>query len=209
VIKIDFMSIVPHTIIDLIRHGETISGSCYLGSTDSILSEKGWQQMRGAAQGQAPWDTIISSPLKRCSAYAEELSGNNNIPLIIEQNIKEIDFGVFEGNTAKKLMQHNPEALKNFWADPVKNTPPNGEQYSIFKNRVLTAWQSILTRVINKHVCVVTHAGVIRTIVQQVLGMPDKNLFKLDVKHGGITRIEFNGIALEATPRLLFLNSKL
>ncbi len=203
------MSIVPHTIIDLIRHGETISGSCYLGSTDSILSEKGWQQMRGAALGYAPWDTIISSPLKRCKAYAEELSATNNIPLIIEQAIQEIHFGVFEGKTAKDLMQHNPDALKKFWADPVKNTPPNGEHYSVFKNRILAAWKGIITKVINKHVCVVTHAGVIRTIVQQVLGMPDNNLFKLDIKHGGITRIELNGIALEATPRLLFLNSKL
>jgi len=203
------MSIVPHTIIDLIRHGETISGSCYLGSTDSILSEKGWQQMRGAALGQAPWDTIISSPLKRCKDYAEELSSVNNIPLTIEKSIQEINFGTFEGQTAKQLMQQNPEALKQFWADPVKNTPPNGEHYTVFKNRVLTAWQSILINIINKHVCMVTHAGVIRTIVQHVLGMPDTNLFRLDIKHGGITRIELNGNATEAVPRLIFLNSKL
>ncbi|MFV2060729.1 MAG: histidine phosphatase family protein [Gammaproteobacteria bacterium] len=203
------MSIVPHTIIDLIRHGETISGSCYLGSTDSVLSDKGWQQMRGASLGHAPWDTIISSPLKRCSAYAEELSATNNIPLVIEPAIKEINFGVFEGKTAKELMQHNPDALNKFWADPVNNTPPNGEYYPVFKSRILKAWQSIITRVINKHVCVVTHAGVIRTVVQHVLGMPDNNLFKLDIKHGGITRIELNGIALDTTSRLLFLNSKL
>ncbi len=203
------MSIVPHTIIDLIRHGETISGSCYLGSTDSILSEKGWQQMRGAALGYAPWDSIISSPLKRCKAYAEELSGNNNIPLTIEPSIQEIHFGDFEGQTAQQLMQNNPEALKKFWADPVNNTPPNGEPYLLFKKRILNAWQSIIIKVINKHVCVVAHAGVIRTIVQTVLGMPDNNLFRLDIKHGGITRIELNGIATETIPRLLFLNSKL
>jgi len=65
------MSIVTHTIIDLIRHGETISGHCYLGSTDSVLSESGWQQMRAAVLGQAPWDNIISSPLKRCRDFAE------------------------------------------------------------------------------------------------------------------------------------------
>jgi len=203
------MSIIPHTIIDLIRHGETISGPCYLGSTDSILSEKGWQQMRGASLGHAPWDTIISSPLKRCHAYAEELSNMNNIPLIVEDNIQEIHFGVFEGRTAKDLMQHNPEALKLFWADPIKNTPPNGEQYLIFKNRVLKSWQSILNKVINKHVCVITHAGVIRTLVQQALGIPDKNLFNMDIKHGGITRIEITGLAAEAKPRIMFLNSKL
>ncbi len=203
------MSIVPHTIIDLIRHGETISGSCYLGSTDSILSEKGWQQMRGASLGYAPWDSIISSPLKRCKIYAEELSGNNNIPLTIEPRIQEIHFGDFEGQTAKQLMQNNPEALKKFWADPVNNTPPNGEQYLLFKKRILNAWQSTIISVINKHVCIVSHAGVIRTIVQTVLGMPDNNLFRLDIKHGGITRIELTGIATEATPRLLFLNSKL
>jgi len=203
------MSIVAHTIIDLIRHGETISGSCYLGSTDSILSETGWQQMRGASLGQAPWDSIISSPLKRCRAYAEELSGNNNISLAIEPAIQEIHFGVFEGKTAKQLMQHNPDALKQFWSDPINNTPPGGEQYNVFKKRILNAWQSILSNVINKHVCIVTHAGVIRTIVQAVLGMPDKNLFQIDIKHAGITRIEINGIAQDATARLMFLNGKL
>jgi alpha-ribazole phosphatase/probable phosphoglycerate mutase len=203
------MSIVPHTIIDLIRHGETISGQCYLGSTDSILSDKGWQQMRGAALGYAPWDTIISSPLKRCREYAEELSANNNIPLTIDPKIQEIHFGDFEGKTAKDLLQQNPEAIKRFWDDPIKNTPPNAEAYPIFKQRILTAWQAILIKVVNKHTCVIAHAGVIRTIVQSVLGMPDTNLFRLDIKHGGITRIELTGNALEANPRLLFLNSKL
>ncbi len=203
------MSTVPHTIIDLIRHGETVSGLCYLGSTDSILSDKGWQQMRGASLEPDPWDVIVSSPLKRCKAYAEEKSEVNNIPLIIEQAIQEVHFGLFEGKTAQQLMQHNPEALKRFWADPVINTPPEGEQYSVFKKRILTAWQSIITKVLNKHACMVTHAGVIRIIVQQVLDMPDNNLFRLDINYGGVTRIELNGNAIKAEPRLIFLNNKL
>ncbi|VAW97240.1 Alpha-ribazole-5'-phosphate phosphatase [hydrothermal vent metagenome] len=203
------MSIVPHTIIDLMRHGETTSGSCYIGSTDSILSETGWQQMRGASLGYAPWDMIISSPLKRCRLFAEELSAINNIPLTMEESIQEINFGDFEGKTAKQLMQLDPQAIKNFWKDPINNTPPNGEHYRLFKNRVTNAWQKIIIKVINKHVFLVSHAGVIRTIVQTVLEMPESNLFRLDIKHGGITRIELTGNALEAMPRLLFLNSKL
>ncbi len=203
------MSIVPHTIIDLMRHGETISGSCYLGCTDSVLSEKGWQQMRGASLGYAPWDIIISSSLKRCSVFAEELSMVNNIPLIIESAIQEINFGDFEGKTAKQLLQLDPQAIKSFWDDPINNTPPNGEHYGVFKKRILSAWRTILIKVINKHVCMISHAGVIRTIVQNVLEMPDSKLFRLDIKHGGITRIELTGNAMEAMPRLLFLNSRL
>lgn len=203
------MSGLSHTIIDLIRHGETTSGNCYLGSTDSLLSENGWQQMRAATSGLTPWDIIISSPLKRCKIYAEEISNLNNIPLTIERAFQEINFGDFDGKTSKQLMQSNPEALKRFWADPVKNTPPNGEQFLIFKDRILKAWQSLLITVINKQACVVTHAGVIRTIIQNILDMPDDKLFRLDITHGGITRIELDGNVSEAIPRLVFINNNL
>ena len=63
---------MKETLIDFIRHGEPEGGRRYRGNAvDDALSEKGWQQMWGAVGDRPPWQQIISSPMRRCSAFAE------------------------------------------------------------------------------------------------------------------------------------------
>jgi alpha-ribazole phosphatase len=66
-------------LVHLLRHGETDGGTRYWGRTDVALSSKGWQQMRTAVAGRA-WDLIISSPLRRCAAFAEALAEKIGVP---------------------------------------------------------------------------------------------------------------------------------
>ena len=62
------------TLIDLVRHGEPVGGIRYRGQMDDPLSHTGWQEMRKAIGRETPWDAIISSPLLRCRAFAEDSS---------------------------------------------------------------------------------------------------------------------------------------
>ena len=59
--------------LDLLRHGETESGGGFRGSLDDALTARGWAQMRTAVEG-GRWDLLVSSPLQRCRAFAEELA---------------------------------------------------------------------------------------------------------------------------------------
>ncbi|MEL0584501.1 MAG: histidine phosphatase family protein [Candidatus Thiodiazotropha sp. (ex. Lucinoma kazani)] len=72
---------MPITTIDLLRHGEPVGGSRYRGQIDDPLSERGWEEMWHAVSGNRPWQAIISSPLQRCSQFAQALSSKLNISL--------------------------------------------------------------------------------------------------------------------------------
>ena len=175
--------------IDLIRHGEPVGGRRYRGQLDDPLSELGWSQMRSAVANQRPWRQIISSPLLRCSEFAAELAQQLQIPLEIEPRLQEIGFGRWEGQTAEQIEASESGALQRFYDDPVRGAPPGAEGLEYFHQRVLAAWQLIIRRNAEMSVLVVAHAGVIRAIVGEVLGMPPANMFKLQVSNAGISRI--------------------
>jgi alpha-ribazole phosphatase/probable phosphoglycerate mutase len=181
-------------IIDLLRHGDVAGGKRLLGRTDEPLSKLGWQQMREiSCHADLPWQKIISSPLVRCSSFAKELSHTLSKPLVIEDNFQEINFGLWDGQSLSNLYQSDEsEPLKQFMFSPSSITPPNGEHYNDFECRVISAWNVLLTTLkyenIN-HCLLLTHAGVIRTILSHTLEFPETNLFRLDVPYACLSRI--------------------
>lgn len=192
------------TIIDLIRHGEPVGGSKYRGQIDDPLSEKGWAQMRAAVADHRPWDVIVSSTLSRCADFARELAVRHALPLEFDQRLIEIGFGEWEGLTAAEVTAQNPLLLKQFWADPINTSPPGAESLTAFYERVIPAWEELLTRHAGKHVLIVGHAGVIRMIVHRVLDMPLERMFRLQVPNAGITRIRIDESEGQIMPSLLF-----
>ncbi len=174
------------TTIDFLRHGEVAGGSYYRGSTDDPLTEYGWQQMHKTVKGRQ-WDLIISSPLQRCQTFAEHLHKQTNIPLSIDSNWQEIDFGDWEGKIADQI---NPTELMLFYQNPLINTPTNAERFCIFLSRIETAWESLLHQHAGKHILVICHAGVIRCLFNLFLDLPTNKIFNLQLDHASLTRFE-------------------
>ena len=82
------------TLIDPIRHGLPVGGARYRGhAIDDPLSESGWQQMWDAVGDAAPWNRIVSSPLKRCRDFAEALGTRHGLPLELDDGLREVGFG--------------------------------------------------------------------------------------------------------------------
>jgi alpha-ribazole phosphatase/probable phosphoglycerate mutase len=192
------------TTVDLIRHGEPVGGSKYRGQTDDPLSEKGWAQMRAAMAGHCPWDVIVSSPLSRCRAFAEELSARHARPLEIEPRFQEIGFGVWEGRTVQELMVTDPDILTRFWADPERHTPPGAEPLAQFRDRIVSAWDTLLTRHIGRHVLIIGHAGTARMVLRHVLDMPLDAIFRIQVENAALTRIRVDETSGRRFARLVF-----
>jgi len=178
------------TLIDLIRHGEPVGGSRYRGQMDDPLSATGWEQMRRAVGNHHPWDFIISSPLSRCLAFAEELGERHGIPLEVDPRLREIGYGAWQGKTRDEISRYDPGLIQRFYRDPMNNRPEDAEGLGDFHHRIVTAWNEILNRHAGKHLLFVCHAGVVRMVVAYILNIPLNNLFHIKVAHAGITRIE-------------------
>lgn len=181
--------------IDLLRHGDVADGKKLLGITDEPLSHVGLKQMQSIhANKHLSWQKIVSSPLQRCHSFSKELSAALSIELMLDQRFQEINFGHWDGQLLTDLYTgEESEQLIRFMQSPDTETPPNGEAYKVFQSRVMTAWEELLHSLHKEeidHCLLVTHAGVIRTIISNILGFPNTNLFKLEVPYACLSRIK-------------------
>jgi alpha-ribazole phosphatase len=169
------------TFVGLLRHGEVEGDAVYRGRTDDPLNATGWTQMRAATDGLRCWDLVVASPLRRCAAFAEAVAREQGLPLALEADLAEIDFGDWEGRSAVELMAECPAALADFWRDPANHPPPGGESLSCFQRRVVTAWESLCRRHAGKRLLLVTHGGVIRMLLCHLQDWPLDRLLRIEV----------------------------
>jgi alpha-ribazole phosphatase/probable phosphoglycerate mutase len=191
------------TTIDLMRHGEPVGGRRYRGQIDDPLSERGWREMRQAVSQQSPWQAIISSPLKRCSEFALELSSRLKIGLSYDERLKEVGFGSWEGLSGDQLRARDSTVLSRFYHDPLTNRPLGAEPLDSFNHRVNQAFADAATGHRGKHILLVTHAGVIRSILTQVLKAPSTSLYRLSIATASLSRIQIDN---ERPPTIFFVS---
>ena len=195
------------TYIDVIRHGEPVGGRRYRGfSIDDPLTEKGWEQMRAAVPETPQWKHIISSPLKRCLDFSQELADDLQIEYSVEDNVKEIGFGDWEGKTPEEILAQDSEALSHFYQDPVNNRPDGAEPLGSFSERVWQAYNKIIEEHQDKHVLIVAHAGVARAITANILKMSLDDVYsRLKIEYGAII---CSSVDEGFPPKLLIQGSK-
>jgi alpha-ribazole phosphatase/probable phosphoglycerate mutase len=189
------------TVIDLIRHGKPLGGRRYRGQIDDPLSERGWAQMWSAVEVAAPWERIISSPLVRCSAFAQALAEKMGIPFRKDGRLKEVGFGDWEGHSGSELKRDDPQILARFYRDPVRHRPEGAETLEAFQSRVREVFEEIRAEQQGRHVLVVTHAGVIRGGIAHVVQAPLSGMYRISVPTASLARVLSN---TERPPTLMF-----
>lgn len=157
--------------IDLLRHGETTLSHTLRGHLDNDLTEQGWLQMQSTIQQYmttpVDWDVIISSPLRRCRRFAEHLADQLGLPMRVNEHIKEMYFGDWEGISTQAIYEAEPEQLANFWQFPTQYHAPNGESLTQFQQRIFIGFEQIYTQIQAQNgqkALVITHGGVIKLL---------------------------------------------
>ena len=155
--------------IHLIRHGlpEGSELGQYVGHTDVPLSAEGKKQLRDMKSDfeYPSVSAVISGPLDRCLETARILYPDLS-PMIFDGLI-EYDFGEFEGMTADELK--TDPAFAEWLAGGEDAAAPFGESNGDFAKRVCRCFSDIVDGVIKSgvdSVAVITHGGVIMTIMQ-------------------------------------------
>jgi len=173
------------------RHGEPVGGRRYRGQIDDPLSEKGWAQMHAAVGESVPWTRVVSSPLLRCRAFAETLAERHGLPLALDDRLKEVGFGVWEGRSAAEIEADAPGTLARFKADPVHARPQGAEPLADFHARVAAALDALLAQHAGQHVLLVGHAGVMRMALAWALQIPLEHVYRIEVATATLTRLRF------------------
>ncbi|MBQ6847882.1 MAG: histidine phosphatase family protein [Clostridia bacterium] len=153
--------------IHLIRHGSTDANVLgqYIGSkTDAPLSPEGLNELRLLKENMdyPKIDCLYSSPMLRCRQTAAVLFPDNGVCQV--ENLKEYDFGDFEGKTANEL-ESNPHFLD--WVSG-KAAPPNGEDNTEFIKRLCVGLRQIVLDMIEKgksESAVIMHGGAIMMLL--------------------------------------------
>lgn len=177
------------TTIDLLRHGACEGGEIFRGSSDVELTAIGRGQMESAIADLDGWQQVISSPLLRCRRFAEELTAQRGVPLQIQDDLREIHFGDWEGRRHAEVIASEGERLAQFWRDPLSVTPPNGESMQLFQARVNGAMQQLLQHHAGHHLLVVTHGAVIRVLLSEWLQMSMAAFSNIAVPYASLSRI--------------------
>ena len=185
--------------LDFLRHGETNLSHTLRGRTDDALTAKGWAQMRSTITqseqtGQA-WDVIYSSPLQRCRLFSEQWAEQKQLPLYIEPNLQEMDFGDWEAQSTERLYQLYPDELAQFWQTPLSFTPPQAESLLTFKSRVLESVETLTQQMYAQgwtRALIISHGGVIKLLKCQALKQHDNDLLKMSAELGQLNCFVFD-----------------
>lgn len=196
---------MSETVIDLIRHGEPVGGRRYRGHIDDPLSDRGWQQMWSAVENPGSWERIISSPLARCSAFAQTLAEKLDIPYHEDERLMEVGFGDWEGLTGDQLRLRDPQILARFYRDPVQQRPEGAERLEDFQSRVSAVFEDIYSIHEGRRVLLVTHAGVIRAVIAHVVQAPVSALYRISIPTASLARVSSNA---ERPPTLAFFGRR-
>jgi alpha-ribazole phosphatase len=172
--------------IYLIRHTAVHNpGKLCYGQSDIALSPD-WEQHFYALKqklGQQTEDAVFySSPYKRCTQLAGFLSDNK---FLIDERLSEMHFGEWEQCAWTDIDQ----SVLNLWmADFVNYKVPGGENFEAMHARCSQFWDELIQQSVVK-AAIITHAGVIRSILAYVLNIPLDKIFSLEIDYSSITKI--------------------
>lgn len=182
--------------IYLIRHGETEWNKKYRlqGQTDVKLNAYGKElaEITAEALKDIKFDIIFHSPLNRAEETARILMRNRDIPIIADERLKEMNFGVEEGAHIPTIQKTPENPLYNFLNKPEEYIPPeNGESFEDIYNRSNDFIQNVILPLENKYenILVVAHGALNRSILNPIAGIPISSFWEIRLKNCAVSVI--------------------
>jgi probable phosphoglycerate mutase len=185
------------TLTILLRHGDTRLSPehRFSGQSDEPLSEDGARQVSAAAHrlaAGAPIDAIVSSPLPRAAATATIVAGELGLTTSTDDDLRETDFGEWEGLTIAEIKGRWPDAVVAWQRDP-RQAPPGGESFAATACRVDRACERILEEHQGQTVLVVSHITPIKILLCRALGAPLLAMYRFYLGSACINEIQWHG----------------
>jgi broad specificity phosphatase PhoE len=153
----------------VVRHAEPALTGVLLGRTDPPLSEAGRRDAREKL-GRLQVEVTYTSPLRRCQETAEAIEA----PVEALDGLAEISLGEWDGLSWDEVERRDPTLARRKTADWFRVTPPGGEPWIVFAERVMQAVDKVLQGPLPA--AIVAHAAT-NSVIAQRLGGADPGGF--------------------------------
>lgn len=195
------------TTLLFVRHGQTDWNveKKWQGHEDRPLNEMGKMQATALANRLATWpiSAIVSSDLQRCAQTAQVVGKAVGLEPIFDPIWRERDLGVFSGMTSAEAKEAYPQAWQDAELKRGMVDPPDGEKTVDLRKRGYAAYEKVVAEYANKMVMVVSHGGLLHTLIAQLIEIPDD-------KYGRISQRGNTGLSIievkDNIPTLVRLN---
>ncbi|GAA1793357.1 bifunctional RNase H/acid phosphatase [Planosporangium flavigriseum] len=191
----------PATRLILVRHGETeyTARRLYSGRGEAQLTPRGLAQARAVASRVGPVAAVVTSHLSRCARTAELIAqAAGGVPVRVEPDLVECDFGKWEGLTFAEVNERWPEEMQAWLASPAV-APPGGESFDEVAVRVSRAVQRLREAYAGERVAVVTHVSPIKLVLREALDAGPGFLYRCYLDPAGMSTVDYwpdGGIAV-------------
>lgn len=214
----------PEEIV-LVRHGESTGNIADTEARDADaerlelsardadveLSRNGEEQARTLgrwvaelAKEERP-DLVVSSPYRRAAGTARAALGDLDVPLLMDERLRERDLGLLDGLTGKGIRARHPEeAERRSHLGKFYYQPPSGESWADVVLRVRSLLADLREGYDGQRVWLFTHQAVIMSFRYALEGLEESELLEIDrttqIPNASVTRYRKgdDGLVLEA-----------
>lgn len=179
----------------LLRHGQTELSRQrrYSGRGNPELTDTGRRQAADAARYLASKGgiaAVLTSPLKRARDTAAAAADALGLPVRVDDDLIETDFGEWEGLTFLEAAERHPDVHRG-WLSDTALRPPGGESFDEVAQRV----QRVRDRIVAEHgqstVLVVSHVTPIKSLLRLALAAGPSVLHRLHLDLASLSIAEF------------------
>jgi len=179
----------------LVRHAEaeeSARGRCY-GSLDVGLSARGRSQCAALADGLASEHValVVSSSRIRALETARAIAERHGLDVRADPALQELDFGELEGRTYDEIAASLPDLYAEWMTSPTRVRFPGGECYADLARRARRAVEALRGELSGRTVVVVTHGGIVRSVLADALGIPDDRIFRFAVDPASLSIVDW------------------
>lgn len=178
----------------LVRHGRTELNRDHRiqGLSQTSLDDEGVAQARMLRDRLAP-ETFVaafSSDLLRAQQMAQTILGDRNVALAISPDLRELDYGRWEGLMLEEIRTKHNDSLARMISGDHDFAPPGGESVTQLLERTGRFVERVKSQVTEGDLLAVCHGGSVRGLVVHLMGFPASAFWNLRVDLASLSIIE-------------------
>jgi broad specificity phosphatase PhoE len=178
-----------------VRHGESVHNAegRIQGQLDVPLSDFGRRQGEAIAEALAalPIDAIYASPLLRALETAQIVARRLNLPIRIDDRLKEINVGVFQNRLRSEVAQLYPDEFARWTSGEPDFAVPGGESRRELQVRGCAAFRDIVAAG-HQHAAIIAHGRLLVVALAALVPIP-AGPASPSLENASITTIRYHG----------------